>query len=144
MSRKRLLVIEDDPDVAEMLLLYFGAYQYEIIHADSGRAGIEMARARFPHLILLDGMLPDMDGFQVCEAIRQTSFTRYIPILFLTQRDARANKVKGLALGADDYITKPFDIDELRLRIQAAINRATRESLHETRSGLPMGRLDRG
>ncbi|MBI1256468.1 MAG: response regulator [Chloroflexi bacterium] len=141
MSRKRLLVIEDDPDVAEMLLLYFGAYQYEIIHADSGRAGIEMARARFPHLILLDGMLPDMDGFQVCEAIRQTSFTRYIPILFLTQRDARANKVKGLSLGADDYITKPFDIDELRLRIQATINRATRESLHETRSGLPTGRL---
>ncbi|MEO8395348.1 MAG: response regulator, partial [Chloroflexota bacterium] len=141
MSRKRLLVIEDDHDVAEMLLLYFGAYQYEIVHAENGRAGIEMARARFPHLILLDVMLPDMDGYEVCQSIRQTSFTRYIPILFLTQRDARANKVKGLALGADDYITKPFDIDELRLRVQSVIHRATRESLHETRSGLPMGRL---
>jgi len=141
MTRKRLLVIEDDPDVAEMLLLYFGAYQFEIVHADSGRAGIELARARFPHLILLDAMLPDMDGFDVCQTIRQTSFTRYIPIIFLTQRDARANKVKGLALGADDYVTKPFDIDELRLRVQSAIRRATRENLHETRSGLPMGQL---
>ena len=137
----RLLVIEDDPDVAEMLLLYFGAYQYEIVHAESGRAGIELARARFPHLILLDVMLPDMDGFEVCQSIRKTSFTRYIPIIFLTQRDARANKVKGLALGADDYVTKPFDIDELRLRVQSAIHRATRENLHETRSGLPMGQL---
>lgn len=141
MSRKRLLIIEDDYDVAEMLILYFGAYQYDIFHADTGRAGIEMARARFPHLILLDGMLPDMDGYDVYAAIRQTSLTRYIPITFLTQRDARANKVKGLALGADDYITKPFDIDELRLRVQSAISRATRESLHEARSGLPTGRL---
>jgi DNA-binding response OmpR family regulator len=141
MSRKRLLIIEDDPEVAEMLTVYFGAYQYEVAWAENGRAGIEMARARFPHLILLDVMLPDLDGFEVCQSIRQTSFTRYIPVIFLTERDARANRVKGLALGADDYITKPFDIDELRLRVQSAIGRATRENLHETRSGLPMGKL---
>ena len=141
MNRKRLLVIEDDHDVAEMLLLYFAAFQYEIVHAETGRAGIELARGRFPNLILLDVMLPDMDGYEVCQAIRQTSFTRYIPIIFLTQRDERANKVKGLALGADDYVTKPFDIEELKLRVQSAIGRATRESLHEARSGLPTGPL---
>jgi DNA-binding response OmpR family regulator len=141
MSRKRLLIIEDDQDVAEMLLLYFGAYQFDVVHAETGRDGILQARSRFPNLILLDVMLPDMDGYEVCYTIRQTSFTRYIPIIFLTQRDERANKVKGLALGADDYVTKPFDIDELRLRVQSAINRATRESLHEPRSGLPTGQL---
>ncbi len=141
MSRKRLLVIEDDHDVAEMLLLYFGAHQYDVVHAETGREGVDLARARFPHLILLDVMLPDMDGYEVCHTVRQTSFTRYIPIIFLTQRDERANKVKGLALGADDYVTKPFDIDELRLRIQSAIHRATRESLHEARTGLPTGQL---
>jgi DNA-binding response OmpR family regulator len=141
MNDKRLLLIEDDHDIAEMLLMYFRAYRFDILHADTGRGGIEMARAKFPALILLDVMLPDMDGFAVCEEIRQTSITRYIPIIFLTQKDTRASKVRGLELGADDYITKPFDVDELRLRIQGSITRATRESLHEPRTGLPTGAL---
>src|SRR5690606_247321 len=141
MNDKRLLLIEDDYDVAEMLLMYFRAHRFDILHADTGRGGIEMARAKFPTLILLDVMLPDMDGFTVCEEIRRTSITRYIPIIFLTQKDTRASKVRGLELGADDYITKPFDIDELRLRIQGSITRATRESLHEPRTGLPTGAL---
>lgn len=141
MPSKRLLVIEDDYDVAEMLVMYFTSYQYEVFHADSGLAGVEMARAKYPQLILLDVMMPDIDGYETCRRIRQTTLTKYIPIIFLTQRDERANKVKGLELGADDYITKPFDIDELRLRVQGAIRRATRESLHETRTGLPTGPL---
>jgi DNA-binding response OmpR family regulator len=141
MAQKRLLLIEDDFDVAEMLLMYFAAHQYEVIHAHSGSIGADMARTRFPSLILLDVMLPDMDGYEVCHRIRQTSLTKYIPIIFLTQRDERANRVRGLELGADDYITKPFDIDELRLRVQGSIKRATRESLHEPRTGLPTGPL---
>ncbi|MBE2271770.1 MAG: response regulator [Anaerolinea sp.] len=140
-GRKRLLLIEDDNDVSEMLDMYFGAHQYEVILADTGSQGIELARTRLPNLILLDVMLPDVDGYEVCRLLRAMSFTRYIPIIFLTQRDERANRVKGLALGADDYITKPFDIDELRLRVQSSIQRATRESLHETRTGLPTGKL---
>jgi PleD family two-component response regulator len=141
MPSKRLLVIEDDFDVAEMLLMYFTSHQYEVYHADSGSAGIEMARTKFPQLILLDVMMPDMDGYETCRQIRQQTLTKYIPVIFLSQKDERANKVKGLELGADDYITKPFDIDELRLRVQGAIRRATRESLHEARSGLPTGRM---
>jgi DNA-binding response OmpR family regulator len=141
MSRKRLLIVEDDPDVAELLLVYFGAYQYDVFHAELGRDGINLARAHFPHLILLDLMLPDIDGYDVCRNLRATSLTRYIPIIFLTQRDERANRVKGLELGADDYVTKPFNVDELRLRVQGSISRATRESLHEPRSGLPTGSL---
>jgi PleD family two-component response regulator len=139
MSNKRLLLIEDDYDVAEMLLMYFQSHNYEVLHADNGLDGVEMARTRFPNLILLDVMLPNMDGYDVCRKLRATSMTKYIPILFLTQKDERASKVQGLELGADDYITKPFDIDELRLRVQGSIHRATREHLHEARTGLPTG-----
>lgn len=141
MANKRLLIIEDDYDVAEMLVMYFSSHQYEVHHADSGSMGIEMARTRYPQLILLDVMMPDIDGYETCRQLRQASFTKYIPIIFLTQRDERANKVKGLELGADDYVTKPFDVDELRLRVQGAIRRATRENLHESRTGLPTGEL---
>jgi PleD family two-component response regulator len=139
MAIHRLLLIEDDYDVAEMLLMYFSAHQYEVYHADSGTSGVDMARSKFPNVILLDVMLPDMDGYDVCAKLRQMSLTKYIPTIFLTQRDERASKVKGLELGADDYIVKPFDIDELRLRVQGSIRRATRESLHESRTGLPTG-----
>jgi DNA-binding response OmpR family regulator len=141
MAKNRLLLIEDDPDVAEMLLMYFEALSYEVLHADNGKEGIELARTKFPNLILLDVMLPDMDGYEICLKLRRMSLTKYIPTLFLTQKDERASKVKGLELGADDYITKPFDIDELRLRVENAIRRATRENLHEARSGLPTGQL---
>ncbi len=141
MPTTRILVIEDDYDVAEMLLMYFGAHQYEIFHAEDGNVGIEMARTHFPKLILLDVMLPHMDGYEVCRRLRATSLTKYIPIIFLTQRDERADRVRGLELGADDYITKPFDVDELRLRVTGSLRRATRTSLHEGRTGLPTGAL---
>ena len=141
MSEKRLLLVEDDYDVAEMLVMYFRSHNYEVLHADTGLHGIELARTKFPNLILLDVMLPYMDGYDVCVQLRNTALTKYIPILFLTQRDERASKVRGLELGADDYITKPFDIDELRLRVSGSINRATRENLHEARTGLPTGQM---
>jgi PleD family two-component response regulator len=141
MPNNRLLLIEDDHDVAEMLLMYFNSHGYQVYHADNGPVGIDMARTTFPNLILLDVMLPVMDGYDVCVQLRHTALTKYIPILFLTQKDERASKVRGLELGADDYITKPFDIDELRLRVQGSIRRATRENLHETRTGLPTGPL---
>jgi CheY-like chemotaxis protein len=139
MSKKRLLIIEDDVDVSEMLTTYFESQGYEIFHAEEGAEGITLGRAKLPNLILLDVMLPDMDGFDVCKALRSTTLTKYIPITFLTQRDARADKIAGLELGADDYVTKPFDIEELRLRVQGSIRRATRDHLHEPRTGLPSG-----
>jgi CheY-like chemotaxis protein len=141
MAKQRLLLIEDDYDVAEMLLMYFTSQGYETLHADNGSDGVMLARSQFPNLILLDIMLPDMDGYDVCLRLRRMALTKFIPILFLTQRDERASKVRGLELGADDYITKPFDVDELRLRVKGTINRATRENLHEPRTGLPTGTL---
>lgn len=141
MPKKRLLIIEDDVDVSEMLMAYFESQGYEVYHAEEGSEGIALSRAKLPNLILLDIMLPDMDGFDVCKALRTTTLTKYIPITFLTQRDGRADKVAGLELGADDYLTKPFDIEELRLRVQGSIRRATRDHLHEPRTGLPSGSL---
>jgi PleD family two-component response regulator len=138
---KRLLIIEDDYDVAEMLMLYFNGHHYDMLHAETGHQGIDLARVKFPHLILLDVMLPDMDGYAIFHTLRETAFTRYIPIIFLTQRDEALYKIHGLEMGADDYITKPFDIEELRLRVQGSIQRATRQSLHDPRTGLPTGRM---
>ncbi|HRE49426.1 MAG TPA: response regulator transcription factor [Aggregatilineales bacterium] len=137
MSKKRLLLIEDDFDVSEMLLAYFSAQGYDMIHAQNGSEGVSLARAKSPNLILLDVMLPDMDGFDVCRQLRGTLLTKHIPITFLTQRDRRADKVAGLELGADDYITKPFDIDELKLRVAAQLRRAGRESIQDAITGLP-------
>jgi PleD family two-component response regulator len=86
-------------------------------------------------------MLPDIDGYEVCRNLRTNMRTSHIPVIFLTQKDERSDKLQGLELGADDYITKPFDIEELKLRVQGAIKRSERESLTDPRSGLPAGRL---
>jgi diguanylate cyclase (GGDEF)-like protein len=86
-------------------------------------------------------MLPDIDGYEVCRTLRTNTRTSHIPIIFLTQKDERSDRLQGLELGADDYITKPFDIEELKLRVQGAIRRSERESLTDPRSGLPAGRL---
>jgi PleD family two-component response regulator len=92
-------------------------------------------------LIVLDIMLPDIDGFEVCRNLRTSTRTSHVPIIFLTQKDERSDKLQGLELGADDYITKPFDIEELKLRVQRAITRAEQQSLTDPRSGLPAGRM---
>jgi PleD family two-component response regulator len=86
-------------------------------------------------------MLPDMDGYSVCRELRQTTRTSHIPIIFLTQKDERSDKIAGLELGADDYITKPFDIEELKLRVKNAIDRVEREKSMDPDTGLPAGKL---
>lgn len=138
MPETRLLVIEDDPDIADLLLAYFGLLQeYILFHAADGQEGIALARTQHPTLILLDVMLPDMTGWQVAEALRTTALTRYIPIIFLSQLSQRHDRLHGLELGADDYVTKPFDMEELRLRIQAVLRRSMQARLYEPRTGLP-------
>jgi PleD family two-component response regulator len=100
-----------------------------------------MTRKQLPNLIVLDIMLPDMNGYDVCRELRTTMRTSHIPIIFLTQKDERSDKIAGLELGADDYITKPFDIEELKLRVQNAIKAASRNSMIDPISNLPMGQL---
>ena len=141
MGKARLLVVEDDIDIGNMLKIYFSGMDYEVDVATRGSDALEKTKLVLPHLIVLDIMLPDIDGYEVCRALRTSTRTSHIPVIFLTQKDERSDKLQGLELGADDYITKPFDIEELKLRVQGAIRRAERESLTDPRSGLPAGRL---
>jgi PleD family two-component response regulator len=140
MGNSRILVVEDDPDIGKMLREYFESQGFEISVATKGREALSLTRHALPQLIVLDIMLPDMDGYEVCRQLRSSSRTGHIPILFLTQRDERRDRIAGLELGADDYITKPFDIEELRLRVQNAMARAERDSLTDPRTGLPASR----
>jgi len=141
MGKARLLVVEDDHDIANMLKIYFSGLDFEVDVAPRGGEALEKTRQVLPHLIILDIMLPDIDGYEVCRTLRTNTRTSHIPVIFLTQKDERSDKLQGLELGADDYITKPFDIEELKLRVQGAIRRSERESLTDPRSGLPAGRL---
>jgi len=141
MSKGRILVVEDDSDISNMLRIYFSGQGFEVTVAPRGSDALSLTRQKLPNLIVLDIMLPDMDGYAVCRSLRTTTRTSHIPIIFLTQKDERGDRIAGLELGADDYITKPFDIEELRLRVQNAIARAERESLTDPRTGLPSGRL---
>ena len=141
MGKARLLIVEDDTDISNMLRIYFTGQNYEVDTALRGSDALEKTRQNLPHLIVLDIMLPDIDGFEVCRILRTNTRTSHVPIIFLTQKDERSDKLQGLELGADDYITKPFDIEELKLRVQRAIARAEQQSLTDPRSGLPSGRL---
>ena len=141
MAKPRLLIVEDDVDISNMLKIYFGTLGYEVEAAYRGRDALEKTRQGMPHLIILDIMLPDIDGYEVCRNLRVNTRTSHIPVIFLTQKDERSDKLKGLELGADNYITKPFDIEELKYYVQNAFARAERESLTDPQSGLPSGRL---
>jgi DNA-binding response OmpR family regulator len=141
MAKARLLIVEDDPDISNMLKIYFASQGYEVDIAPRGREALEKTRHVMPHLIILDIMLPDIDGYEVCRNLRQYTRTSHVPVIFLTQKDERSDKLQGLELGADDYITKPFDIEELKWRVQNAITRSERESLTDPQTGLPAGRL---
>ncbi len=141
MAKGRLLIVEDDTDISTMLRIFFNGLNYEVDIAARGSDALEKTRQNLPHLIVLDIMLPDIDGFEVCRVLRTNTRTSHVPIIFLTQKDERSDKLQGLELGADDYITKPFDIEELKLRVQRAIQRADQQSLTDPRSGLPSGKL---
>lgn len=141
MGKARLLLVEDDLDISNMLRIYFAGLGYDVDYAIRGGEALEKTRQVMPHLIILDIMLPDIDGYGVCRTLRMNTRTSHIPVIFLTQRDERSDRLQGLELGADDYITKPFDIEELKLRVQNAIARSERESLTDPQSGLPAGRL---
>ena len=141
MGKARLLVVEDDVDIGNMLKIYFSGMDFDVDVAVRGADAPEKTKQVLPHLIVLDIMLPDIDGYEVCRTLRTNMRTSHIPVIFLTQKDERSDKLQGLELGADDYITKPFDIEELKLRVQGAIRRSERESLTDPRSGRPAGRL---
>lgn len=134
--KERILIVEDDPDTLEMLASYFRRFEYQVVTAPFGQSAIDQATAHPPHLVILDIRLPDVDGYEVCRRLRQQERTRYVPIIFLTEKRERESKIAGLELGAEDYITKPFDIHELRLRVENALRRASLLPLTHPVTGL--------
>ncbi|MDX1616503.1 MAG: response regulator [Candidatus Promineifilaceae bacterium] len=141
MSKGRILVVEDHVDTARLLEHYFGNQDYDVDVVGRGDDALKTAQRILPDLIVLDIILPDMNGYTVCRALRTTPRTSHIPIIFLTQRDRRSDKIAGLELGADDYVTKPFDMEELGLRVKNAIQSHQRLNMTDPSTGLPAGPL---
>ena len=118
--KTKILLVDDDPNIRQLVNLYLKKEDYDVVLADRGDTALEKFKSDAPNLILLDLMLPGMDGWQVCREVRKVS---NIPIIMLTAKDETFDKVLGLELGADDYVVKPFDAKELVARIKAVIRR---------------------
>lgn len=140
-AKTTLLIVEDDLDIADMLNAYFRVQGYEVQTVNWGEDGVRACQNDAPDLVILDIRLPDIDGFEVAKRLRSGRKTREIPIIFLTEKRERGDRLKGLELQADDYITKPFDIQELRLRVRNALQRSKQGSLTNPVTGIPEGSL---
>lgn len=124
--KKRILIVDDEKNIVDILKFNLNKENYETLEAYDGKQAIEIALREKPDLIILDVMLPEVDGFTVCRKLRETMQT---PILMLTAREEEVDKVLGLELGADDYITKPFSPRELMARVKANLRRVIDESI---------------
>jgi DNA-binding response OmpR family regulator len=120
-----ILVIDDEPDVLELVEFNLKKDGYETIVAKNGQYGLDIAKKHLPNLIILDIMMPGLDGLEVCRELRADQRTRQIPMIMLTAKTAEADRIVGLELGADDYVTKPFSPRELVARVRALLRRAT-------------------
>jgi two-component system KDP operon response regulator KdpE len=120
MNKTRLLIVEDDETLSQLLAAHLSNRGYDVTLASRGREGLQLATAARPDLVILDIMMPDMDGWTVAARLREVSD---VPIIMLTALSDRDEVVRGLRAGADDYVTKPFDAEELDLRIQAVLRR---------------------
>ncbi len=138
-AKLKILIIEDDLDVAEMLNAYFRVQGYDVFTVNWGEDGVRSCQTVHPDVIILDIRLPDIDGYEVARRVRADRRTADIPIIFLTEKRDRADRLQGLELGADDYITKPLDVQELRLRVRNSLKRVSQGSLTNPVTGLPEG-----
>ncbi len=141
MPKQKIMIVEDAPDIAGLLQIFFTSKNYEAQVASRGAPALEMIRRTLPDLVLLDIMLPDMDGYQICQALRTNLRTSHIPIIFLTAKGEKDDKIQGFQLGADDYIVKPFDIEELHMRAKRALERAQFLNLTNPTTQLPGSKL---
>jgi DNA-binding response OmpR family regulator len=140
-EKSKILIVEDDLDVADMLNAYFRVQGYEVFTVNWGEDGVRAALTARPDLIILDIRLPDIDGYEVARRLRSDRKTGAIPIIFLTEKRDRSDRLHGLELGADDYITKPFDVQELRLRVRNSLRRTQQDTLTNPVTSLPEGEL---
>jgi PleD family two-component response regulator len=136
-KKHRILIVEDDVDTSDMLRAYFEGQGYEVMTAAWGNDALQLCQEIVPDLIIQDIRLPDINGYEVARQLRRSVRTQQVPVIFLTEKRERADRIAGLKLGAVDYITKPFDMQELRLRVRNALRRASYESLVSPVTGLP-------
>jgi len=118
----RILLVEDEENIREVVKLNLELEDYEVITTDNGREAIRLFHEQHFDLLVLDVMLPEIDGFQICEQVRLTNLD--VPIIFLTAKDTAPDRITGLKKGADDYLTKPFNLEELLLRVNNLIKRS--------------------
>ncbi len=131
MLKLKILVVDDSPMITEMIQDAFSAEGYRVVVADDGAKGLKLALAENPDLIIADISMPGMDGWELCSQIRSNPYTSFIPFIFLTQKSEAPDRIRGLQMGADDYLTKPFDMGELLARVNLIFQRMlkTQEAL---------------
>ncbi len=137
MPNARLLVVEDNEEIAQMITLFLATRGFKVSVAQDAAGALQMVREALPDLILLDIGLPDINGYELLKQLRQNPRTRHLPAIFVSQRKMRPDRITGLEMGADDFITKPFDPDELGLRVQNLVAHAARENLINPLTSLP-------
>ncbi len=136
-----ILIVEDQSNTAQMLASFFEAQGYEVTSVGWGKDALAFIQQTIPDLIMLDIRLPDIDGYEVCRRLRAHRRTEHVPVMFLTERGERGDKLMGLELGAVDYVTKPFDVQELRLRVRNVLRRSSLQCLSHPITGLPAASL---
>lgn len=134
MAKQKAVVVEDDANIAELIVYNLSENGYEVLVAEDGVKGLAVIQKTLPHVVILDLMLPEMDGIEVCKALKSNPQTEEIPIIMLTAKSTETDKVLGLELGADDYMTKPFSIRELLARIKVVIRRAKKRDLPDQKA----------
>ena len=137
--KTKILVVDDEPDAVELIRFNLHAAGYDVVTADDGPEALRKARTAAPALIILDLMLPEVDGLEVCKLLRREPATKALPIIMVTAKAAEIDRVLGLELGADDYVTKPFSPRELVLRVKALLRRGQGEG--ETPEQIRIGSL---
>ena len=138
----QVLVVDDEPNIRELVQVALKFHGCSVTAAASGKDALRQAEAGRPDLIVLDVMLPDMDGFEVCRRLRAAG--NEVPVIFLTARDTSSDTVTGLAIGGDDYLTKPFSVEALVARVRAVLRRASRTSGTDGQAGGAAGSLRAG
>jgi PleD family two-component response regulator len=142
-KKYKIFIVEDDTDLSDMLTAYFRVQGYQVAHATRGEDAIRQISEEAPDIAVLDIRLPDIDGYEVCRRLRRNRRTQSMPVIFLTEKRERGDKLSGLELGAVDYITKPFDIQELRLRVRNALRRSQLNTMVNPVTNLPEGAMVR-
>lgn len=136
-----IVIVDDEPDILDVLEFNLQAAGYHTHRATTGREGLALARTAHPDLVILDLMLPDIPGTEVCRSLREAAATKALPVLMLSARAEEIDRVVGFELGADDYLTKPFSVREVILRVRAILRRASKASLPKRSATIEFGRL---